>query len=255
MSVQSIPDYHSPREGRVLTRDEVKARFDAETAATYSQDDPIYLPDFATAFALIVEALQISLPASPRFLDLGAGTGNLSRRVLAAMPHSHITLLDFSPNMLAGTATVLADYAGRYDTICGDFFDMEFTARSFDGVFSSFALHHARGDSEYECLYRSIARWLKPGGIFACCDVVSGDTAFWTAINENGWKAYLREVSFSEEQIAAIFASYYVEDTPISLAQHMLLLRQAGFQSVDVLWKRYNFAVYCAQKVGHAEAE
>jgi tRNA (cmo5U34)-methyltransferase len=225
MSVQSIPEYNSPREGRILTREEVKARFDHETAAVYSQDSPIYLPDFAAAFALVVESIQNNLPVSPRFLDLGAGTGNLSRRVLASIPNSHITLLDFSPNMLEGTAVVLADYQGRYETICGDFFEVGLPTQHFDAVISSFALHHGRSDDQYLRLYKRIYQTLKPGGIFTCCDVVNGDNAFWTSINENGWKAYLREVDFSEDQINSIFASYYVEDTTISLARHMALLQ------------------------------
>lgn len=247
-SVQSIPQYNSPREGRVLSREEVKARFDQETAAVYSQESPRYLPDFATAFRLVTEAIRIDLPESPRFLDLGAGTGNLSRRVLQAIPGSHITLLDFSPNMLEGTAVVLAEYQERYATICGDFFSVELPAQHYDAVISSFALHHARGFGEYLRLYQQIYRWLKPGGVFACCDVVNGDQAFWTALNENGWKTYLRAADFSEDQIAAIFASYYVEDTPISLTRHLALLHEAGFSHADVLWKQHNFAVYCAQK-------
>ncbi len=117
-----------------------------------------------------------TLPPSPRFLDLGAGTGNLSRRVLAALPNSHATLLDFSPNMLAGTSIVLADYPGRYETICGDFLEVEFPAQGFDAVISSFALHHSRGEAEYARMYQRIYGWLKPGGVFACCDVVNGDT-------------------------------------------------------------------------------
>ncbi len=246
--MESIPKYDSPREGRVLTREEVKARFDHETAAVYSQDSPIYLPDFAAAFALVIKSVTSHLPAAPRFLDLGAGTGNLSRRMLEAVENSHGTLLDFSPNMLAGTSTVLASYQGRYDTICADFFSAEFAAQQFDVVISSFALHHARGDEEYLQVYRHIHRWLKPGGVFTCCDVVSGDTPHWTALNEQGWQGYLRAVDFPEEQIERIFASYYVEDTPISLSRHLALLHEAGFTHTDVLWKQYNFAVYCAQK-------
>jgi tRNA (cmo5U34)-methyltransferase len=167
--------------------------------------------------------------------------------VLDALPESHGTLLDFSPNMLEGTSTVLANYEGRYDTICGDFFSAIFPALHYDAVISSFALHHARGDDEYLKLYRQIRRWLKPGGVFACCDVVSGDTPRWTTLNEQGWKTYLRQVNFSEEQIEHIFTSYYVEDTPISLARHLALLHEAGFTHADVLWKQYNFAVYCAE--------
>ncbi len=247
MSIQSIPNYDSPREDRVLTRDEVKARFDHETAAVYSQDSPVYLPDFANAFALVIRSAEGLLPDPLRFLDLGAGTGNLSRRMLEARPGSHGTLVDFSPNMLEGTRVVLAAYPGHYDTVCGDFFTVELPDQSFDMVISSFALHHARGRDEYLQIYRQVRRWLKPGGVFTCCDVVSGDHPQWTALNEQGWKDYLRRVDFSEEQIERIFASYHVEDTPTSLFQHLTLLHEAGFEQADVLWKQYNFAVYCAR--------
>ncbi|MBN1312076.1 MAG: class I SAM-dependent methyltransferase [Anaerolineae bacterium] len=247
MSNVKLPKYVGPKPtDRVLTREEVKARFDAETAEAYSQKDPVYLPEYAFALGLVVEALRAALPPSPRIFDLGAGTGNLSRRVLAGIPGSHVTLVDFSDNMLGGSKTVLADFTDRYDIVCEDFFQADFPAGSVDGVVSSFAIHHARGEEEYLSLYQKIRSWLAPQGVFACCDVIEGGNAGWTHVNEEGWKDHLRSVSFEEEQIDHIFANYHSEDTPISLPQHLTLLKQAGFASVDVLWKKYNFGVYCA---------
>lgn len=245
---EPLPKYVGPKPtDRVLTREEVKARFDAETAEAYSQQDPVYLPEYAFALGLVVDALRASMPPTPHILDLGAGTGNLSRRVLAGIPDSHITLVDFSDNMLGGCKTVLADFEGRYDIDCRDFFQADFPAGSVDGVVASFAIHHARGDDEYLSLYRKIHSWLAPHGVFACCDVIEGGNANWTRINEEGWQDHLRSVSFEEAQIDHIFANYHSEDTPISLPQHLALLKQAGFASVDVLWKKHNFGVYCAQ--------
>ncbi|MBN1563329.1 MAG: class I SAM-dependent methyltransferase [Anaerolineae bacterium] len=245
----SIPKYVGPKPtDRVLTRDEVKARFDQETAAAYSQQDPIYLPDYASALALVIEALCAALPDEPTILDLGAGTGNLARRVLGAIPNSYVTLIDFSLNMLSEAPDVLADFKGRYNTICEDFFAFDMPPATFDGIVSSFAIHHARGRAEYGRLYQRIRSWLKPGMVFACCDVVAGSNQQWTAMNEAGWQQHLRAAEFDDATIAHIFANYRVEDTPISLPEHLTLLREAGFAHVDVLWKKHNFAVYCAQK-------
>jgi tRNA (cmo5U34)-methyltransferase len=242
-----IPRYVGPKPAdRILTREEVKARFDRETAEVYSQQAPVYLPDYSVSLALVVEALKAALPPSARILDLGAGTGNLSGRVLAAIPDCHVTLVDFSANMLEGCKIVLAGLEGRYAVICEDFFQATFAEGSFHGIVSSFAIHHARNAEEYLRLYQKIRSWLVPSGVFACCDVVEGDNAHWTQMNESGWRNHLREY-FDEPQIEHIFANYRSEDTPISLALHLSLLQQAGFAHTDVLWKKYNFGVYCAQ--------
>ncbi len=249
MTDTAVPKYVGPKPtDRVLTRDEVKARFDQETAAAYSQQDPVYLPDYSNALNLVIQALQIDLPAQPTILDLGAGTGNLSRRVLGAIPDSQVTLIDFSLNMLAETSTVLANYPGRYNTICADFFAFDLPPAAYDGVVSSFAIHHARGTAEYLALYARIHASLKPGAVFACCDVVAGCHPHWTHLNESGWRDHLRSVDFDDDTIDHIFANYRAEDTPIALADHLMLLQQAGFAHTDILWKKHNFGVYCAQK-------
>ena len=243
----SAPRYTGPDPtDRLMTRDEVKARFDRETAVVYSGQGPAHLPGYAEALALVVESLHVFLPSQPRILDLGAGTGNLSREVLAAFPEAYVVLLDFSPNMLVQSRRVLTEFAGRYDIACADFFEWVFSTKSFHGIVSSFAIHHARGESEYMRLYDRIATWLAPGGVFVCCDVVAGANAKWTAINEEGWRRHL-QAHFDPAIVEQVFANYRSEDTPISLVQHMALLHQVGFAHVDVLWKKHNFAVYAAQ--------
>lgn len=193
MSSNDVPRYVGPKPaGRLLTREEVKARFDAETAQAYSQQDPVYLPEYAAALSLLIDAISDSLPESPRILDLGAGTGNLARRILGRQPGSFVTLLDFSQNMLDGAAEVLARFDGRYEIQCGDFFTAEFPEASFDAVVSSFAIHHSRGAQEYTRLYKTIRNWLRPGGVFACCDLVTGSTPHWAELGEAGWRAHLQ---------------------------------------------------------------
>lgn len=42
---------------------------------------------------------------------------------------------------------------------------------------------------------------------------------------------------------------YNEEDKPVKLINHLYWLSESGFDMVDVIWKYYNFAVYCGQKL------
>jgi len=44
---------------------------------------------------------------------------------------------------------------------------------------------------------------------------------------------------------------YREEDRPASLMKHVDWLRNSGFETVDVVWKYYNFAVYGHGKPRH----
>ena len=232
-----------------MTQEEIKARFDAETAAVYSQRKPLWLPEYDYAMSLVLKVLEPCLSSHARILDLGAGTGNLSCRILKEFKDCHVTLVDFSQNMLNEAPCVLAGFEGRYDAVLQDFWGAEFPMAQYDGVVASFALHHGRGEAAYQNLYQRIYRWLKSPGVFVCCDVVEGDTPALAEMNEGGWRQFLRK-RFPAEEVERILSNYHREDSPLSLKRHLSLLTLAGFSSADVLWKRFNFSVYVGIKDG-----
>ena len=230
-----------------MTKPELKSRFGHETAAVYSKEDPVFLPDYATVFELLVDCVLEPVRPKMSVLDLGAGTGNLSLRLLRRNSGCHVTLVDFSQKMLNEVPKVLAAFKNRYDTKCTDFSSIHFNKDSFDSVISSFSIHHSRSINDYFDLYCKIYKWLKPGGTFACIDVVNGFNKEWTQINENGWINYLSGF-FGKDKIEQILGNYHVEDSPISLPDHLFCLNKAGFTQTDILWKRYNFAFYIGKK-------
>jgi tRNA (cmo5U34)-methyltransferase len=245
---KELPKYIGPKPvGRLMTKEEIKSRFDKETASAYSQQDPVFLPDYAATFDLLVDCVLDNRKRKMAVLDLGAGTGNLALRLLCKNKNCFVTLVDFSQNMLNAVPGVLKGFKNGYKVLCDDFNNVEFKAASFDAIISSFAIHHTRGKKAYTGLYRKICDWLKPGGLFACVDVVTGINPSWTKVGENGWRNYLRG-RFDEEKIGLIFANHHAEDSPISLPEHLSSLKKAGFEQADILWKRYNFALYCAKK-------
>ncbi len=58
------------------------------------------------------------------------------------------------------------------------------------------------------------------------------------------------EVSASGRKMTPEENADFLGLSPLSLRQHLALLEQAGFSATDVLWKRFNFAVYAGVKAG-----
>ena len=246
-----IPNYIGPDiclNSKMMTKNEIRNRFNNEVADLYSQRKPLWLPEFDYAFNLITKILNPYIKTKTKILDLGAGTGNLSRTVLERYNDVHITLLDFSENMLKEAPNVLLKFTGKYEVIVDDIFDYNFEEFEFNNVISSFAIHHARGEDVYKNLYKKIYRWIKPPGIFICCDVVEGDNHYLSELNEIGWSEYLNKQNFLKQDIKKILSNYHREDSPLSIKNHLKLLVDGGFKSADVIWKKYNFGIYIGVK-------
>lgn len=253
MASRDFPRYTGPDTralGRKMSLEEVRGRFEDQDASVYGQHIRRWLPGDRQMMQVMLDvaAPYLSAQDQARVLDLGAGTGRSALGMLQACDGCHVTLVDFSPNMLSAVPRMLAGFEGRYSVVQADLWEAEFPAGEFDVVVSSFALHHGRGEAVYGRLYRSAYRWIKPRGIFASCDVVEGDSPFLSMMNETGWRTYLRRKGIPREDVERLFINYRCEDSPLSLRQHLALLTAAGFQAADVLWKRLNFAVYVGLK-------
>ena len=228
---------------------DIKARFEAEQATTYGENMAKWIPDFHYAHQLLLESIAIHLPVNAQGIELGAGSGRISKMMLETFPDMNLTLVDISANMLGAAEKQLQTYPERCQFIVQDIFDasLEFPAGSTDCVVSVFAICHAQGVEVYDQLYGRIYDWLKPGGYFVCYDHVRGDTFQWTALNALGWHRLLSATQTAEQARDGIVSTYQ-EDSPLSLSQHMKLLLANGFSAVDVLYKRDIFAIYAGIK-------
>jgi tRNA (cmo5U34)-methyltransferase len=99
-----------------------------------------------------------------RILELGTGTGESARRVLARHPGASLVGIDASADMLA-----VADLPGADLRVAR--LEDELPAGPFDLVFSVLVVHHLSGPAKAD-LFRRVAAVLRPGGRFVLGDVV-----------------------------------------------------------------------------------
>jgi tRNA (cmo5U34)-methyltransferase len=135
-------------------------RFDP---ATYLDEIRADIPVFDELQAEAVRATEGVDAAS--ILELGTGTGETAKRVLAAHPGARLVGIDESPAMLAAAAEAIdADLrVSRLEDPLPD--------GPFDLVVSCLAIHHLDADGKRE-LFRRIAPVLRARGRFVLADVV-----------------------------------------------------------------------------------
>jgi len=229
---------------------QVKVRFDKEDTAAYGVEIAKWFPDYEFVHGLLCDVVRPYLPSNALILDLGGGTGRIAKLLLDELASCRIVVQDISANMLSEVPNKLSEYAGRFKCVQGDFFSEQFELEPnrFDCIVSVHAIHHGRGTRVYHSLYRRIFRWLKSGGCFVCLDNVAGDTPELAALSYAAWAETLKS-NYNAEEIRSIVETTIREDSPISLREHLEILRDCGFDRADVVWKKHIFGLYAGFKI------
>lgn len=222
----------------------VGAAFDA-SAANYDRVRRQLVPWFEDLYAVAVGLLPFDADAAIRVLDLGAGTGVLSERVLTAFPKAHVLMVDVSEKMLDEGRARLAPYAERVETRAADY-AASLPDSPFDAIVSALSIHHL-DDADKARLCRAAFEALAPGGMFVNLEQVAGADAAADAFNHETWLAQVRAAGVSEDALSAA-QERMKHDRPATVEAQLDWLREAGFERADCYFKAYRFAVLAGRK-------
>ena len=171
------------------------------------------------------------LPEDTReVLDLGCGTGLELPAIFARFPEVHVIGIDLAGDMLALLHERCAGLP--VETLCMSYFDYGFPENQFDAVVSVMSLHHFTPAQKLD-LYSRVRNTLKPGGVFLNCDYFIANPLLVQ------WN-FLRLRLLRHEPGAMHF------DTPLTARREMGILRQAGFEGVELAWQDQNTKVVMA---------
>ena len=229
--------------------EEIRARFDQdverfsnlETGQTATMDSQLVLE-------LVTRAAAAATPGARRVLDVGAGAGNYSLKLLQSLPGLDVTLLDLSRPMLDRALTrVSAATTGGVSAVQMDVRADDPGRERFDVILAAAVLHHLRGEAEWQAVFARFFAALRPGGSLWIADLVSHEHPGVQAVLWARYGDYLlaqQDAAYRER----VFGYVEREDTPRSLIFQLDLLRAVGFAQVDVLHKNGPFAAFGAIK-------
>ncbi|MBC8453300.1 MAG: methyltransferase domain-containing protein [Chloroflexi bacterium] len=240
----TVEELMATAESKKLDVEGVKAAFEHHSAPGFADQTVRWLPESEYVHELLLSTMESVVGKGGRVLDLGSGTGRLTRLVLDRFPTCSVVAADYSQTMRNAATPELSQYGDRVSQIELDMFSSDWTTDfdQFEAVVSAFAIHHGRNLAQYKSLYRRIHGVLKPNGLFINLDHVAGQDRTQTLANASEWRDFLDEDG--EIDSDRFILGSYTEDTPISLRDHGQLLEAVGFDQIEIRWQKMIFALY-----------
>lgn len=160
-----------------------------------------------------------------RLLDLGCGTGLELEAVFEKLPEIEVTGIDLCEEMLLELKRKYANK--KTELICGDYFTVDF-GEGFDCALSFQTMHHFKKEKKQK-LYEKICSAIKKSGVYIECDYMvdtQQEEDLWFSEGER----LRRQQGIGEDE-------FYHYDTPCSVENQIMLLKNAGFTEVTQVMK------------------
>jgi tRNA (cmo5U34)-methyltransferase len=225
-----------------MNTDDVRLYFD-RMAADYENIINRLVPYYQRQNSLLMDLVPFQRRDNFTALDLGAGTGILSRLLLDTFPNAQVTAFDLSPVMLETCKKKLWAYPNRAKLVQGDFTTDDF-GTGYDVVFAGLVLQHTDDAGRRAFLKKALTR-MNPKGILLSRDVVRGPTQRLTDEYERLWQLYMRAQG---EDGAFWYSKFQAKDQPSTVSDQMKWMTDAGFIDVDCYWRHLNFAITGGRK-------
>lgn len=186
----------------------------------------------------MVRSMVPKEPDQPfRYLNVGAGPGNLDEVLLERFSEAEATLVDGSMAMLAEARKRLDRFEGRAEFVQANLAAREWTGAvtgPFDLAVSTIAIHNLRDPNRIRGLYAEICGLLGHGGLFVNLDYVR--MARPTLRPLIAWAARDSEAGYLRAQGGG-------GQNPGTVEEQLGWLREAGFAVAECFWREFGAAL------------
>ncbi|MEA5112789.1 MAG: methyltransferase domain-containing protein [Geobacteraceae bacterium] len=216
------------------------------TVAYYDEWIRKAVPGYDDLFAVSRELIPFCPDEPVNILDLGAGTGLFSFKVLDRCPNGHFVLWDVADKMLETARERFSGFTEQFRYVVDDYRNLPATG-SFDLVISSLSIHHL-SDGEKRELFRKIYGALRKTGIFINIDLIRGPTPFLEELYNKGWYDKMRRAGAPEEEIRSGIERRIAYDREALMEDQIRWLREAGFEDSDCVYRNFKMGLFLGVK-------
>lgn len=197
------------------------------------------VPFYSGGNELLVDMVPFPLEQALRVLDVGTGTGALSRVILNHFPNALVLATDVSERVLEEAAANLARFGDRIAFREAAFPDGDF-GTGYDLIVSGLAIHHVDDDAKANG-FRRLLNALNPCGVLLVRDFVKGAT---TALDRRYDMLWRRSIDAHGGIDMSSFEEHIRNDQPSRVEDQLRWLVEAGFVDVGCHWRHLNFAIF-----------
>ena len=212
------------------------------------------MPFYDTMQSEIIDLVRTVKPDVTQWLDTGCGTGTLVETALRFFPDTAFVLADPTELMLKAAAARLKDTPQRRVRFLPPISSEDLLAYKDTlkpQVITAILCHHYFNKAQRQNATGVCYRLLDPGGVFITIENIMPDSIQGTRLGIERWKRFQIEhgrTNIMAEKHANRFNSEFF---PITITEHLNLLKKTGFQTVELFWKSQMQAGFYAIKKNH----
>ena len=219
-------------------------------AAEYDKEIFRTVPFYRLFHTETIDLVRTLLPDVSVWLDTGCGTGYLAEQALPLLPRTHFLLADPAPAMLDQARARLARFPSARVRFLG--------AMATEGllglvtetpqVISAIQCHHYGAEEVRRRATSTCFRLLETGGLYVTFENIKPDTPRGIEIGLDRWLRFQREAGRSAQAVEEHRSRFGINYFPITVAEHLKLLRATGFTIVEIFWLSHMQAGFYAIK-------
>lgn len=219
----------------------ISERFNS-AAEEYDRQRRFFIPNFDLFYGSGIDFLVNAGYSFSRILDLGAGTGLLSKYLYTAYPGAHFTLVDVADKMLE-VARLRFEAMGNIEYIVSDY-SHELPGGKFGLVASGLSIHHLENDVK-AVLYRNVYDRLESGGCLLNIDQFNASSVCMNDEYNRQWYGFIKQGG-----IPQVHEDSWRErrelDRENTIEETLDMLRAAGFRAAECIYSYMKFGVVVA---------
>lgn len=224
-----------------------KFEFNESVARVFDNMLERSIPFYKECLGMVVALVQQYARPGTRVFDLGCSTGNLIRELARAIPEREgirFVGIDNSPAMLKKARRKLKAFGHRCELVEADL-NGPFSLDGAGVVVMNYTLQFIPPQRRKTVLAR-IQRALPPGGALILIEKVQGESTELDSLFIGQYYRYKREKGYSRMEIARKREALEEVLVPLKPSENVKIMQSAGFGTVDVFFKWFNFAGFVA---------
>ncbi len=206
------------------------------------------LPYYSSFHKETINLVRSLLKTPDVWMDTGCGTGTFVENAMQHFPDTKFLLLDPSESMLRLAREKITSCTFERVEILKASATQDFTMELNErpDVITAIQCHHYLSRENRAKAVRKCYELLENGGIFITFENISPFTEEGISVGKRYWGEFQSEHGRSKGEIENHLERFGTEYFPITVEEHLKLLRKTGFMTIEIFWYSYMQAgFYC----------